>query len=393
MFVGLCTTFGGLDAADSSVSTYFTWSVSHAHLACAYANPRSLGATAAPLYPLVASGLAALARIGHGVRFPSSSALGAHCAHAAAAIYAWSSRSHALGSTLKIGYLGWLALAFAVVFLIRTIKGGPTRGEVLTLFLVAWAPPVQMCLVKFFHPQDLIAVALVLVGLSWLLRGQSFLAGVFLSLAFLTQQFALLAIVALVVTAPKDHRARLVTALMLTSAVAGVTLLVVTSGRAWESLVYGTGDSSWTSSLLVETGLRGNALFVTARLAPVAMTAITAIRLRAKWRENIMAPSSLLTLVTLSMLWRLVFEINLWGYYFMSVTVLLLLLEAANNRLRRGVLLWVVVASLTTTEAELLKRPWFDPLPLPLWQVVLVLGAFALVLMPLKKHNVSGGAP
>jgi hypothetical protein len=392
MFVGLCTTFGGLDAADSSVSTYFTWSVSHAHLACAYANPRSLGATAAPLYPLVASGLAALARIGHGVAFPSSSALGAHCAHAVAAIYAWSSRSHALGSTLKIGYLGWLALAFAVVFLIRTIKGGPTRGEVLTLLLVAWAPPVQMCLVKFFHPQDLIAVALVIFALGWLLRGRSFLAGVFLSLAFLTQQFALLAIVALVVAAPKD-RARLVTALVLTSAVAGVTLLVVTSGRAWESLVYGTGDSSWTSSLLVESGLRGNALFVTARLAPLAMTAITALRLRAKWREDITGPSSLLTLVSLSMLWRLVFEINLWGYYFMSVTVLLLLLEAANNRLRPGVLLWVIIASLATTEAELFKRPWFDPLPLPLWQVFLVLGAFALVLKPLKKRDVSEGAP
>ena len=93
------------------------------------------------------------------------------------------------------------------------------------------------------------------------------------------------------------------------------------------------------------------------------------------------------------MLWRLVFEINLWGYYFMSVTVLLLLLEAANNRLRPGVLLWVIIASLATTEAELFKRPWFDPLPLPLWQVVLVLGAFALVLKPLKKRDVREGAP
>jgi hypothetical protein len=384
IFVVLSVTVGGPNAADSNVSTYFAWTVSHAHFACAYVNPRNQGGTAAPLYPLISSGFAAVLRIGHGVPFPNSAVLGRHCASAIPAIYKWSVTSKALTTTLWIGYVGWLVLAFGVLRLIRTVSRRPRRGEAITLLLVSWAPPVMMCLVDFFHPQDLLAFGLVLLSLSFVTRQRWMVAGLLLGLAVLAQQFAWLAVVALVIVTKKTARSQLVAGLAISIGVVAAPLLWLTSGRAWESIVYGTGGSSWSQSLLVQTGLRGNSLYLVARLTPLLMTAITASWMRSRYRDEILRPVPLISLIAVSMLWRLVFEINVWGYYFMAVTVMLLVLAAVSGRLRLGIVAWVIVVSLASADAEMVQRPWYDPIPMWVWQGIMLIWAFALVINALR---------
>lgn len=255
-----------------------------------------------------------------------------------------------------------------------------------TLILIAWAPPVIMCLLDFFHPQDMLALGLVMYAVSFISRERWWRAGLLLGMAILTQQFAWLAVVALVLVVPRRDQWRLVAGACFSAGIIAIPLLAITSGRAWWSIVWGTGNSSSTQSVLVETGLHGHALFVVARLAPLVLTAATAAWMRARWHDEVLCPVPLLSLLTLSMLWRLVFEVNVWGYYFMAVTVLLLLLEAVTGHLRLGVVTWIIVTSIVSSDAELVRRPWFDPLPMWVWQGILLLWAFGEVISNLNAN-------
>ena len=80
IFVGLTTLFGGLTQLDALLSTYSSWSIAHGNFACAYPPGSSVEISlTAPLYTLIAGGLSFLFGVGHGVAFPTQSALGSRC--------------------------------------------------------------------------------------------------------------------------------------------------------------------------------------------------------------------------------------------------------------------------------------------------------------------------
>ncbi|HVT42500.1 MAG TPA: hypothetical protein VHD39_05905, partial [Acidimicrobiales bacterium] len=193
LFLGLVALFGGPSAVDSNETVYPTWAIAHGQAACAYPAVNRLSeAPAAPLYPLVSGGIAALARIGDAVRFPSTAALGPGCDKSYIALSAWSADANALTATIWIGSAMWLALMVGVIAWLRAAGRGRTGWEPVTLLFLAAFVPVWECVVEFFHPQDLLALGLALVAAACAARGRWTAAGVLCALALLSQQFALL---------------------------------------------------------------------------------------------------------------------------------------------------------------------------------------------------------
>src|ERR1700722_17786657 len=77
VFAGVVTVLGGLTKLDALLSTYSSWAIAHGNVACASPPGSSVYfPLTAPLYPLIAGGLAVLFRVGHGVPFPNQAVLG-----------------------------------------------------------------------------------------------------------------------------------------------------------------------------------------------------------------------------------------------------------------------------------------------------------------------------
>src|ERR1700692_2931271 len=87
----IATFWGGPTSADAPARDNTTWLLAHGDVGCAYPPTASVVyQTTAPLYPLISGALAAAARIGHSLTFPSSAQLGHSCSTAAGALYQWS---------------------------------------------------------------------------------------------------------------------------------------------------------------------------------------------------------------------------------------------------------------------------------------------------------------
>src|ERR1700722_3437286 len=116
LFIGIIDWLRGPAYGDAFLSTDSTWAIAHGQLACAF--PAN-GTFTAPLYPLIAGGVAATARIGHGVTFPPRIALGTSCNGALQAFNTWAGKANAEVDTLRIGFVAWLVLLAGVVALLR----------------------------------------------------------------------------------------------------------------------------------------------------------------------------------------------------------------------------------------------------------------------------------
>ena len=347
LFLLVATGLGGPTEGDSAEVVYGTWAVAHGHLACVYpatgghlpqgfADPFAL---AAPLYALVSGVVAAALRIGHAVPFPSGHALGPGCANGFNAIYHWSTTSAAILPTVRVGYVTWAVLLAGVVYLVRATPLRATGWEVVAGFLVALAPPVVMCLTYYFHPQDLLAMALVLVAVGAWLRGHHLVGGVWLGLALAAQQFAVLAVVALLVLSERDRIVRLLGGLVAAVAVVDGTFVAVSGLRAVKTVLFGSSRvgssvSAHGGTVVFALGLHGVADFLLARVAPIAAAALVAWLVRRRVGRS---PRAVVGALSAAMLCRLVFEVNIFGYYFMAVMVGVVLLEVLRHQVGRDV--------------------------------------------------------
>jgi len=358
LFVLVVQIFGGVSPGDSAESVYSTWSIAHLNLACAYPpashfafpNVSSPFASTSPLYPIMSAIASAIFRIGHSVPFPSNAAMGAHCSNAYVAIYRWSVASHALNPTLKFAYMGWFVLMASVVVLLRTIGRGRNGWEAVTLLLMAIVPLVWMCVATYFHPQDLLALSCIIFAVSGAARRSWTLVGVLLGLAFASQPFALLAIAPMIVISPRSHRLSLLAGTIATVAVIDGSFILLSSGRALKTAVFGSsrltifGGSRFHAAggtVLFATHLHGASLFVVSRALPVVCAFAIAIWAARRLGSGIRDIDVLMSILATALCMRLVFEENLFGYYFVAVAVTLLCIEVARGRLSGKVLVWI----------------------------------------------------
>jgi hypothetical protein len=360
-FVGLVWFLGGPIEGDAAESVYSTWAISHGHLACAYppastfdfpniARPLTL---IAPLYPLLSGLIAALSGIGHGSPFPSQTQLGAHCGRAFVAMFHWSGTSNVILPTIRIAYLAWLPLMAGAIALLRACGRGRRGWEPVALVALACTPPVFMCILDYFHPQDLVTMGLVLGALACAIRRRWIWAGILVGLAITTQQFALLVLIPLAVVAPSDRRVRFIAAAAGAVVLVDLPMVILTSGRIIRSALIGSGDSaSFGGTLVWETRLHGGALFTASRLLPLVLAACVAVWSVRRLGAAVLQPVPLVSLAAVSLSLRLVFEVNLFGYYFMAVAVALILLDVIRGRIRGETIAWIALVTLA-----------FNPIP------------------------------
>lgn len=345
---------GGPIEGDASESVYTTWSIAHGNLACAYPglghiHINSLSTPFAfipPLYSLVAGVIAAVLRIGNGVPFPSRAQLGTNCQHAVVAMFHWSVKASAILTTIHIGYIVWPILIVSALALVRACGRGRTWWEPAVALMLAFTTPVWMCLVEYFHPQDVMAMSLILLAAAAAIRERWTWCGAWIGLALATQQFALLAAIPLIVIATPRGRGRFVLGAVVAAAAVDAPVAITTAGRALRQILTGSSRAgshiaSPGGTVLWELHLKGFALFSIARLAPL----LAAVAL-AWWCVRRLGPVSrrpvpIMVLLAASLALRLVFEENLFGYYFMAVAVSLVLLDATCGRIRGATWFWI----------------------------------------------------
>lgn len=361
---------GGPSEGDSAESFYTIWAMAHGHFACDFITSRHfhLGGQAnpyagvAPFFPMIGAVLFDLLRLGHSASaYPTMAAMGNHCQNAVPLAFHWSEKNpQIVTSTLKTAYVAWFFVLWGYVAVIRTTKWSKTHLEALGAVLMAVNLPVTMPLAGFYHPQDLIAVGLSLVALAEARRGRWVWAGVAVGVGFTSQQMALFVAVLLVVLAPWERGSILRSAkvrfvagagaavaaiglpVILTSPIGGLRAVVLGSSRAGEVRGFG-GTVIW------ELNLHGALQFFVARVAPFIATAALAYYFKKKLGDRIFDPPYLVALATLAYLTRLVFEVNLFGYYFTATAILLLLLDVVRGGMRRTTLVWL---GLVTAEFE-----------------------------------------
>jgi hypothetical protein len=385
VFIGVTTLLGGLTELDSLLSTYSSWFIAHGNVACAYPPGSSLNfPLTAPLYPVAAAGLAALFRVGHGIPFPNQAALGHSCLTWLAPTTRWSHQTHALTATLRFGYLGWFALAAGIVAVMRSSGRGRNGWEPAVLIAVACSPPVFMCLQNLFHPQDLLAMGLLLLGVSCAQRDAWLWAGVLMGLAFASQQFALLAAALLFVVVPAKRRLVYSLSAVATIGVIVVPLVALSSGRALRVALTGSaGGGALVTSIPWELHLTGSTANDVLRALPVIAVLGLTLWARRRLSNAVMEPVVLISLLATALATRLVFEGGLYGYYFMASAVSIILLDFVRRTFRVEVILWLAFVALV-----------FSPLPwghdrltygvhMWVWQLVLVPPTVALAISPL----------
>lgn len=359
IFFAIADALGGPTEGDVAETAYGTWAVANAHLACVYppngghglndlANPFAL---TAPLYPLFSGIWAAALRIGHVVAFPNQVQLGPNCSKAFVAMFNWSVKSDAIMPTIRLSYLMWPILLWGFVALVRATGRGHTGWEPLSVVLLALTGPVYMTIVDYFHPEDLLAFALVLGALACFLKDRWVMAGVLLGLAFTAQQFSLLVALPLLLLIPRSKRVEYVIGAITAVLIIDLPLIIVSSGRGIKTVIFGSSRvgsniRSTGGTVLWEVDLRGVLLFLVSRVLPLIASLALTWWASKRLGSSLRSPAALLSLVTTAMVMRLVFEVNLFGYYFMATSVLLILVDIANGHVRGYVIAWIGLVTL-----------------------------------------------
>jgi hypothetical protein len=269
-----------------------------------------------------------------------------------------------LTDTIRIGYLSGLALMAGIVSLLRTSGRGRCGWEPATLVIVACLPPVWLCLENFFHPQDLLAMGFALGAMACARRDSWIAAGILVTAAILSQQFAVLVAAPLLMLAPTGRRLAYVGAGVATAFLAITALLVTTSLRAAEAALVGTGNTGGVGTVLATLNLRGAPLVFSSRVLPLALSLMLSWWVVRRLRSAALEPVALVSLVAVSLSLRLIFEQALFGYYFMALAVTLVLLDVIGGHIRGSLVAWLAMVTLvflvgpTTSYGVLNREPW-----------------------------------
>ena len=384
---------GGPSHSDLGESLYSTIALAHGQFRCAFASVSSSipivsasSPTVGPLYPILIGSAEALLRVGHGTPFPTAAHASAHCAAAVNAGYRWARQTGAVSSTLRLGYLAWLPLAVGVVALLQTADRPRLRSTLIVPIVVALEPLAAACVGVVFHPEYLLATGLSLCAVSAARRSRWGWSGVLVALACLSQQAAILAAAALVVVTPARSRRRFTTSAVLTVTLIALPLAILTSGRALKAVIYGSSTVTLTESpehskggtVVWDMHLHGLTLFLVARVLPVAATVALSWWAKLRLGDRVLETSSLVSLVALAFASRLLFEVNLFGYYFMALSVALLVLDGVRGQIRIRLVAWILFATLAFNQIPPAFQTRWEPWSRHAFDAVAVITALLL---------------
>ncbi len=380
LFLGCVSLWYSSDVTDNAESIVPAVAIEQGSLHCAY--PAQVLSSVPPLFPLIAAGVMEVTRIG------TSEAgaylyTGPHCAAPASGSEYYRTFS-AKQPLYLLGFIGWLFLLAGFVALLRAAGRGRSRYEFLGVCLLACTPAVADPLIDFFHPEDMVAMGLILLGLAMAIRQKWVGAGICIGLALCSKQFALLALAPLLVVAPRRDRWRFGLAVAAVAAAVFVPAVLLIGRGALDAIAATHATPGGTATFIGRFHLHGLALVAASRLAPLALAAAIAGWAKSRLGTALYRPPPLVAILAASLALRLVFEVNLFGYYFMATAVALVALDIVLGHLRVETIGWILVVAA-------FYPPFFEPLVLIagrdalIVQPVLSLSALALAVLPLHR--------
>jgi hypothetical protein len=208
---------------------------------------------------------------------------------------------------------------------------------------------------------------------------------VLLGLALTSQQFPWLILAPLFVVVPTGRRSRLAVGAVVAATVVDLPLILVTSGRALGPAVLGSGSSPSPvgGTVFWEFHLHGASLITVSRLLPILIAMVLAGWALRRLGPGVLRPVPLLSLLATALTLRLVFEVNLWGYYFFAATLMLIVLNVVRGRVQLSLVVWVVFVALAFDPVAWGSDVLAQEIPRWLWQLILVSSALALAADPL----------
>lgn len=367
LYVTLIAAVGGPTTSDASESVVPTQAIAHGDFRCAY--PMDNATPMPPLYPLVSGAAVAILALPPQAGYPTAHEVGPDCRHAGDALFSWTLR-HGGKGVLWVGVLGWLDLLAGFVVLLRSVGRGRSGWEVAGVMVLALLPATGQCLTSYYHPNDLLAVGLILMAMAAYVSKKFGAMGVALGLAVLSQQFALLAALPLLVITPTTRWLRATVAAVLT---VGSLSAIAWALMGWGSVAATAGEDATyraAGTLIDGLDLKGTALVAVSRCLPIALSVVLALVVRRRAGAAASTLPVAVSLVGLCLGLRLVFETSLFPYYLMAAAISLVALDWVAGRLRWATVLWLVAEALL-----------FPPLEggLSTWTTHLVLGQLLLL--------------
>jgi hypothetical protein len=203
-----------------------------------------------------------------------------------------------------------------------------------------------------------------------------------IGLAFTSQQFAALTVVILFVIAPVGRRLRFALAALGAVALIDLPFVILTSGRATKAILVGSGlSASYGRTLMAESPLRDSTLTVAAVL-PILATLAVAIWLVRRVGPSVLEADTLMVLLAVSFCIRLIFELNVWGYYFMPLSVVLVTLDVIKGRVRGATIAWLAMVTLVFNPVvfyQFATGQTYNSGPFRAFQIVFLAVGFLLV--------------
>jgi hypothetical protein len=364
--------------ADSAESMVPAVAIEQGSLHCAY--PAKVMSSVPPLYPVIAAGVMQVTRLGTS-QANAYLFTGPRCAEPPAGPFR---QPFSAKQLFLLGFVGWPILLAGFVTLLRVSGRGRSRWELLGACVLAGTPAVAEPVIELFHPEDLVAMGLILFSLAAAIRQRWLVTGVFVGLACCTKQYSLLALAPLLVAAPRRDRWRLLVAVAAVAAAVLVPFVLLVGRGAFDAIAATVATPGGTPTLVGRLHLHGFELDAASRALPLVLAAGIAAWARSRLGPALCRPQPLVAVLAASMALRLVFEVNLYGYYFMATAVALVALDIVVGHLRVETIGWILVVAA-------FYPPTFEPLVLVAGRDVLIvqsalsLSGLALAVLPLHR--------
>ena len=174
-------------------------------------------------------------------------------------------------------------------------------------------------------------------------------------------------------------------------------LIALGSGAIAHDIFIGSGNAvtSGGTTVLWEIHLRGSlAVFLSRVLPLVASFAVAWFVTRRCGRAAVLQAPFLMALLAVSLGTRLVFEDNLFAYYFMALAVSLVVLDVLFGRIRESVVAWIAMVTLVYSEFSLLvwRQSWGQDARRFLPAIVMVV-ALLMIIRAVLLHRVGWNVP
>jgi len=132
----------------------------------------------------------------------------------------------------------------------------------------------------------------------------------------------------------------------------------------------------------------GAVLVLASRLPPLVLSLALSWYVLRRLGRSALQPAVLIALVAVSLSFRVVFEDNIFSYYYMALAVTLVMLDVMRGRIRETFVAWLLMVVIVYTEPTILvwRQSWDQDARRWIPVIVMVL-ALALILRDVLRHS------